>query len=67
MLHKFAIDLGADGITDELSAARALHKSGSEMVKDKEGKETPRALGGIFIRLCKKKISEQLHVPSNLS
>lgn len=58
MLYQFVADLGVEGIRDEMGAAHALFASGSEVVRDKEGAETPRALGGIFIRLCKRRICE---------
>lgn len=45
MLYQFVADLGVEGIRDEMGAAHALFASGSEVVRDKEGAETPRALG----------------------
>ncbi|MEW5299459.1 MAG: hypothetical protein WDW36_002474 [Sanguina aurantia] len=54
-LHKFVAKLGTDAIRDDLAAAQAAHASGQDVWKDKEGKATPRSLGGIFIKLCKRR------------
>lgn len=59
-LHKFVAKLGTDAIRDDLAAAQAAHASGQDVWKDKEGKATPRSLGGIFIKLCKRRTGEFL-------
>ncbi|MEW5312918.1 MAG: hypothetical protein WDW38_004516 [Sanguina aurantia] len=50
VLYKFVAALGAESVREDFIAARAAHASGTEL---SSVDNTPRALGGIFIRLCK--------------
>lgn len=57
VLCKFVAALGAESVREDFIAARAAHASGTEL---SSVDNTPRALGGIFIRLCKTRTGESL-------